>query len=777
MARFEFGKGKRKSSWEITRINRMLRVHEVVGPTEMLPGYRCYPDERSMRAELERLVTERLAKRFVPTDDEARAIAAQAGKPAGPKKAASTLPLRQDLYVYNEATGFMVTSMAMAGVALEEGSRKWNRAVQDGKMIPVTLFQDDPFVVRVVAGEPLSAQEFEEWVACIDRPLHVPDGKLAITGGAVLVNDEYDPNDAYFESYLRVVEIPPGHYRARVYTYVPGINGYAVLDHLAGGYGKSERPGRWFRHTRAGLSFPAWLKDWCIGNPSADPDHQDQWTSVKRLERSETPGYVNFLVHLEPMPRTKGKTMAWTELPSSEGWFGGAENGRRPERCPLGLEAVAVLGHKDETEGSQWMYVNDVYSKTSRFTPLPIRGGPVIVPPRRLSLLYRLAWFSHSLSVPEIRAVLPRGSTWALPEEQPEQTVQWLEDRVLRIAFSNALKPVALFPKLENAGLLLSTLPEGTELELASSQIDDAALHVDTPLGLHRYRGCILNGTWHVEQAFPNIDANMLRQALALAEEVATGQSIAISNDAEGTAVLERAQANHGPWIEDNPARIEQGRLVLAQPEPKLLALYGSNVFAVRFGQTWPVLDLSEEAVGEEAEDNVEPSIPVRGQRILETPGGRMYFETNALTINQPLKDIIRQSEESLESLGFKHVGDLVCNLFRNIVVRGYARETGDIWATFLVASPSTLVFELSTRFTNEHASLLTTRKLGAQDDLVKHSYRQTVVEGTHAELLNRHESRKAELMALYGSPIPVLPTLDALAEAVEAALKKQLGG
>jgi hypothetical protein len=118
-----------------------------------------------------------------------------------------------DLGIYNEATGFVITSRRMAGKSLDEGSAEWKKAVNRGDMLSPTLVQDDPFVVRVVAGAPLTAQEEEEWVARVDWHLNLPDGNLCVTGGS-------------------------------------------VLDHLAGGYDKGEPLEDWFARTRPGAPSP-----------------------------------------------------------------------------------------------------------------------------------------------------------------------------------------------------------------------------------------------------------------------------------------------------------------------------------------------------------------------------------------------------------------------------------------------------------------------------------------------------------------------------------------
>ena len=101
---------------------------------------------------------------------------------------------------HNEATSFVVTSRKMAGKELDEGSPDWAKAVKRGDMLPLTLIQDDPFVIRVVAGESLNAQESEEWVARVDWHLNIPDGKLCVTGGAIFTNSDYDPDDDYLRT-------------------------------------------------------------------------------------------------------------------------------------------------------------------------------------------------------------------------------------------------------------------------------------------------------------------------------------------------------------------------------------------------------------------------------------------------------------------------------------------------------------------------------------------------------------------------------------------------
>lgn len=169
MATLERGKSKRKQLIEIVRYGRVLRMRETEAGDQRLPGYRVCANEAAAIAALAAEVRSHLDAGMQPVDDEARAIAAsQPAKKAG----LPVLPVRQDLDIYNEATGFVVTSRKMAGKTMDEGSPEWKKGVSKGELLPLTLVQDDPFIIRVVAGVKdliaLHEQRLAELTATLD---------------------------------------------------------------------------------------------------------------------------------------------------------------------------------------------------------------------------------------------------------------------------------------------------------------------------------------------------------------------------------------------------------------------------------------------------------------------------------------------------------------------------------------------------------------------------------------------------------------------------------
>lgn len=234
---------------------------------------------------------------------------------------------RVDLDVYNEASGFMITSEGLAGgdySTVEDGDSAWMDAVREGIFLPFRLYQDDPFVIRVVVDEVLTDHEQEEWVGKLVTKLRVPDGRLAVLAGG----QEYLWGED-MEEFSHFLDIPAGDYQAEVYTYLNGVNGESCLEAA----GEPEPLGAYFRRTRPGQEFPLWLHNICANYPSNDPEHVAEWRSKQGDYETEQPRMVSFLLRLTPL-------QASPELPRIDhGWIEIVHGPRRPTIFPLGIVA------------------------------------------------------------------------------------------------------------------------------------------------------------------------------------------------------------------------------------------------------------------------------------------------------------------------------------------------------------------------------------------------------------------------------------------------------
>lgn len=742
MARLERGKGKRKQIIEIVRLGDVLRMQETEAGDARLPGYRRFADDAAAAANLAVEVRSLLDDGMQAADDEARAIAdAQPKKAIGPP----VLPIRQDLAIYNEANGFVVTSRRMAGKALDEGSPEWNKAVARGDMLPLTLVQDDPFIVRVVAGGALTAQEDEEWLARVDWHVNVPDGRLCVTGGSVFTNGDYDSGDPYYEQYVGEVPVPKGRYRATLYTQAHGVNGGAVLDHLAGGFDKGEPLDEWFARTR----------------PGASP-----------VDREETE-LVDFLLHLEPIDAAPKSGLS--ALPD-EGWFGGAENARKPERCPAGLAARDVIRtFRGETPG-KWTFVRHVAEMMpATVDPQPVQGDPVTLALDAIGRAVRIAWLGSRLTLAELQLAPPPSSSIDLRGEWPEGIVGVADGDLVRIVFDADLDGREIANRLPQIGPRLAAVPDGTVLAVCCAP---AETFPGTPAGagLVMFRGPIRGSSWTLAHAYPSVDSTTLRGALTLAADV-EGTAIAVADDAEGREILSAAKRFFGHHIEDNPPSLENGaiRFKKAGPEPGLV---GISIFATRFGGTWPTAKLSalddedddEDDDGDidEEGDGLFPTTPIKGAEVFAAPGGRVYNATMAMLVSEKIGAEVPKRERPLFSAGFKHVGDVVCSADARIAFRGYVKPEGSTWAYFTIAPPERIALELASTFAESDAVLVTTGNDGERDDDAARTYRQGFPGATAPELIAHHERRLSELAAALGPARAAERSLRSLAETLE---------
>jgi hypothetical protein len=233
---------------------------------------------------------------------------------------------RLDVEVYNEATGWVITSKGVIEQDLgdiEGDQDAWKAAIADGIFVPLELVQDDSILVRVVFDEPLLLEENEEWVGHFTSRLRVPDGVLTLTGGSEYISGEEA------DDYTQHVEVPRGDYQVDVYTYLPFLNGEYCLKQA------SDEPwGAYFRRTRPGEEFPLWLQNECIDDPEIDPGHENEWPEDREIDDDEETDYVMFLVHLS-------RAEKWNDVPvaalNTRGWIDIASGARQPAQCPLGI--------------------------------------------------------------------------------------------------------------------------------------------------------------------------------------------------------------------------------------------------------------------------------------------------------------------------------------------------------------------------------------------------------------------------------------------------------
>jgi hypothetical protein len=210
-----------------------------------------------------------------------------------------------------------LTPARLAQVWMGRATQNTGDLVKRSAMMPMSLYQDDGYLVRFILGE-LSQQEQAEWTA---RALW----KLDITCGEVLISGILTPDfDEEFSAIVSAeangsywagayIGVPPGVYQVEVYSYPPGD--------LAGGWGmitnprtfgkhpgiEPEKAVAYFRRTRPNQEPPAWIED-----------------------KEEEGSYIDFIIRLGPLKEDRMQ-------PDME------EDGcikweyRKPDICPIGI--------------------------------------------------------------------------------------------------------------------------------------------------------------------------------------------------------------------------------------------------------------------------------------------------------------------------------------------------------------------------------------------------------------------------------------------------------
>ncbi len=599
--------------------------------------------------------------------------------------------VRQDIYLYNEANGWVITSGSLNGVAGGIGvGEEWEREFARGTFLPLELVQDDSLIVRVVVNDALNDAETAEWVDRCAWKLAVPDGRLVLSAGIEYLEDP----EEFDQDYVRTLDIPPGDYRIEVFTYLNSVNG-------------PDKPGnetlkRYWRRTRKGEKLPLWIL------AREDDEYEDA---------DEDLHLVGFLVHLTPF------TGDPVRPPLAEGWIPVQVAPRKPDRCPRGIPAENILGMEEGGPEPQTglYYTHAVPELVAGLTAEPIHGGPVQIAVRDLVLPYWLAWFcgeSHPCLL--IRGAPGAAIAWPTFEEGIHATPTrdgWRVD----IEGSNARW--SQFGHLKALAPLLETLPDGAELELATA--DNEATE---PYGFHRYQGTVTGGEWRLERTYPPVERATLEAMLALARETEAGDGITTRDEAELARILddcrERDQA-----LSDHRPRKRGKRLTFNKADVHWLPFLGARFYVARFGSVWPMMDRDDTEEVQEWEQvmDVVAEAGARwtvGEEVVYAGSFASYTRTDLARANVVEAGALADAHRGMEAAGFTLLGDLHSTQTFGVVFRGYGRPDSAIYGACICPGLGTLNVDFFTPFADGWT--LTTSRVAGRNHLATDRKRRT---------------------------------------------------
>ncbi len=241
--------------------------------------------------------------------------------------------MRQDRYVDNDSGAYSILPSYVIDRVIEDDRENDAGFVASHEAILQMLVGDSSFVARIVVDEPLTEAEETEWIARVRWPLHVPCGKLLISGG-------FDPDTISYlvEDESSFVEVPPGDYVVEVFTYLNTMNGRVFRKR----WGDDGRLGAWFRRDFPDRAFPTWVASELYWAPKEDPGHEAVWKDIAASLRagmlqieSKPMAWVGVVVHL-----IRDESPEDLSTPQDDGFFAEDAGLRRLERFPLGIPST-----------------------------------------------------------------------------------------------------------------------------------------------------------------------------------------------------------------------------------------------------------------------------------------------------------------------------------------------------------------------------------------------------------------------------------------------------
>ena len=128
----------------------------------------------------------------------------------------------------------------------------------------------------------------------------------------------------------------------------------------------------------------------------------------------------------------------------------------------------------------------------------------------------------------------------------------------------------------------------------------------------------------------------------------------------------------------------------------------------------------------------------------------------------------------ALNGLGFEPLGELLCERFADVRLRGFARP-GPTWAVYM-RSFSGRVLEYYTEL-EDGSSLTCSTNPATADAPHKQIFRRPFPTASPTELLTQHEQQLTALAAERGtSATAITPSLEHLAQALDRFLLRELG-
>jgi hypothetical protein len=676
--------------------------------------------------------------------------------------AAAKTELRRDIFIYNEATAFLITSLGMRAKGFYPLGGKWAAAVKKGQIIPIELYQDDSFIVRFVVNGPLTEQEEDEWLGKFVHKLSVKNGHAVVAGGMEFVEEESQEEEE--NDFMGMVDVANGDYRAEVYTYINSVNADALLERADE---KKEPLGAYFRRTREGTPFPSWLQALCTSGFDLDPGHEEEWAD-KRAPDDEP--YIGILIRLTPLDK---------EIPVGakliRGVYGPPDfECRKPARCPLGLlgQDVQKLPGSGPAPAPRPVVGLDVGALLADKKPAPLEEA-IPVPLADFHHTFLPAWYAASGSHPEVIIDVPApadADKLAEALASPARQIVRSSDNQVRVRWeiSHERWEMPHQTRLLSRNLSEAALPDGSALEMCTSNPHGA----DSEAGRMRWNGKVRAGVWHLDEMYPVAPQAAVQEALRLGADGEGGKRLGGLNPAAIQQAMRYFRAQMGRVYSIEKFHLQDGVLSFEGEDSMALHLMATSYFRERFAGIWAVTPV-EQRVRDQAA-RLEAADQYAKQVVLTGEGGRTFTAAGVGMLGAQAVTDFEKFKTDVQAIQGKLIGELACSQFNRFVFVYFALPDGHtriVW--YRGTGPSSPNVEIISDF-EDGASLSTSRQRGPGDEPGKKIFRTRIPDVTTAELYGKHLERCDQLKSEHGGLRAFDGTLIECARRFEEGIQRQ---
>lgn len=439
--------------------------------------------------------------------------------------------------------------------------------------------------------------------------------------------------------------------------------------------------------------------------------------------------------------------------------------------------------------------VTPIFRRVRDIKPVLVEGGAVALPLNALPHVWCLAWFCDTDVDVGVGIQLPKGAQFEADWSGIENLHVKERKNGWRLAL--AWGPIGWMRRgLSQIAQRLKEIPDENQLELVCSNEEE-----ECTAGNQRYRGTVRSGQWHIEKTFPAVTAQVLSDALALAAQIEKKTPMKAHSEEEAEAVVQAASRSDWFDNETQPQRI--GREVRVQRDRR--AHLAMMFFRQRFRDTWNVSE--SEADDEESRTEWDDAMAQLDTQLRERFGAPTTDEViytgrkavfrrsdmSKVAQSNPLQgltaiferlyedsmkdekiteqpDPVAETDVGMKAVGLEVLGDMVCDKFYDVVIRGYGAEGSDTYGVLMRSGFGDFYMDFVTNF-EDGTSLTTTTTPGVKDIAKKKMHRRSYADKGVESLHAQHRKRVAEFVAKGLVPKPAPASLEAMAKAMDEFL------